>query len=401
MALTMRERHAVIKELSRGYLKCSKLERGKILTEAVELTGYRRDYAALLLRGYGKGIVYGPTGILLKPSVKRTRNRKAYYDERVHKALKKVWAIYDCPCGKRLAPVLPEMVRVLERENELEIDTTIREKLAHISAATIDRLLVNDKRHLQIRGRTYTTAGSMLKQHIPIRTFADWDEQRPGYLEIDLVGHDGGNSRGDFSFTLTATDIYSGWTEVRIVRNKAQKWVFQQLLDIRSHLPFPVLGIDSDNGSEFLNDHLYRYCKDEQIDFTRSRAQRKNDNCFVEQKNNQVVRRAVGYLRYDTDEARAIIRSIYTALNLSVNYFYPTQKLESKTREGAKLSRKYDTPATPCQRLIRCDMIPALTKKQLAETYETLNPARLKREITRLQQKLWRRASQNAGEQSA
>lgn len=392
MALTMKERHSVVKELSRGYLRSRKKNRGHILDELVSLTGYNRDYAALLLRGYAHGTVYGPEGVLMKPSVSRTRCRARIYGEDVHKDLSKIWAIYDCHCGKYMAPGLKEMIRVLEREKEIKLTDDVRQKLLRISPATIDRLLAKEKRSLQIRGRTHTSAGPLLKHQIPIRTFADWDDHRPGYLEIDLVGHEGGNAKGDYSYTLTATDIHSAWTEVRIVQNKAQKWVFQAILDIRAKLPFPVLGIDSDNGSEFINDQLMRYCKKENIQFTRSRPMKKNDNCYVEQKNNSVVRRAVGYLRYETDEARSVIGKLYQALNPSVNFFYPVRKVVSKTRKGAKQSRHYDTPATPYQRLLRCQEISEETKNELVLKYESLNPAKLKRTISKLQQLLWRAA---------
>jgi hypothetical protein len=177
--------------------------------------------------------------------------------------------------------------------------------------------------------------------------------------------------------------------------------VFQALPDIRASLPFELLGIDSDNGSEFINNQLMRYCQQEGIQFTRSRPLRKNDNCYVEQKNNVVVRRAVGYLRYDTDEARAAIARIYQALNQSVNYFHPVRKLLTKTRKGAKQTGTYDRPATPCQRLIACDSVPESTKEYLRRRYESLNPAELKRTISRQQQRLWRIASTPAQEDTA
>lgn len=401
MGLTMKQRHAVIAELSRRYRRGSKLERSAILDDVVDLAEYNRAYAALLLRRFADQTVYCRGGILLKPTVKRKRKRAPVYGPPVHRALRKIWAIYDCPCGKYLAPSLPEIVRVLEREGEIDLEPEVRRKLLEISPATIDRILAHDKRGLQIRGRTHTTPGSILKRDIPIRTFGDWDVSQPGYLEIDLVGHEGGNARGDFSVTLTVTDISSAWTEVRILTNKAQKWVFQALLDIRSKLPFPVLGIDCDNGSEFINDHLLRYCTAEGIEFTRARPGKKNDNCYVEQKNNMVVRRAVGYLRYDTDQARAIVSRIYEPLNLSVNFFRPVRKLVSKTRIGAKQTRRYDTPKTPCMRVIDCPATPDDTRECLSAQYESLNPAGLKREITRLQQQLWRAASPSFQEESA
>jgi hypothetical protein len=195
-------------------------------------------------------------------------------------------------CGKRLAPALKNILPLLEKLGEIEVDEETREKLLSISPATIDRLLSAERKRMQIRGRSHTKPGTLLKNKIPIRTFSDWDEKKPGYLEIDLVGHDGGSSSGEFAFTLDATDVNSGWTEPWAVKNKARKWVFEALLDIRCrNLPFKLLGIDSDNGGEFINKHLMKYCEREELVFTRSRPYRKNDNCFVEQKNYTVVRK--------------------------------------------------------------------------------------------------------------
>ena len=188
------------------------------------------------------------------------------------------------------------------------------------------------------------------------------------------------------------TDIFSAWTEERGLKNKAQKWVFSALLDVKEAIPFELLGIDSDSGGEFINAHLYRYCKEQGITFTRSRPYRKNDNCFVEQKNNSVVRRTVGYLRYDTDEELAILNELYYNLNLSVNYFYPSMKLIRKTRVGSKVKKTYDVPRTPCQRLLESEHVPEINKMKLKEIFESLNPAELKRNITRLQNKLIDRA---------
>ncbi len=216
------------------------------------------------------------------------------------KALKKVWYIFDCPCGKRFVPVLRTMLPILYKFGEVDFDLQARWKLDRISAATVDRLLSKEKKKLRIMGRSHTKRGSLLKHQIPIRTFDGWDEAKPGFVEIDLVGHDGGSSRGEFCFTLNVTDVNSGWSEPWAIRNKAQKWTFQALMEVKQTLPFDILGIDSDNSSEFLNAHLIRYCEHNHIEFTRSRAYRKNDNCFVEQKNNSIVRRYAGYARYDS-----------------------------------------------------------------------------------------------------
>lgn len=213
-----------------------------------------------------------------------------------------------------------------------------------ISAATIDRLLKPEKKKHQIKGRSHTKPGTLLKHQIPIRTFSEWNEQKPGFVEIDLVGHDGGNSSGEFAQTLTVTDVCTGWTDMQAVKNKAQCWVFEALKDIRDRLPFDLLGIDSDNGGEFINDQLYRYCIQEKITFTRARSYRKNDNCFVEQKNYSVIRRAVGYMRHDTPEELHLLNELYWHLRLYSNHFHPVMKLLEKTRVGSKVKKKYDKP---------------------------------------------------------
>ncbi len=229
---------------------------------------------------------------------------------------------------------------------------------------------------------------NLTSSQIPIRTFSEWDEKSLGFVEIDLVGHDGGDARGEFIQTLDVTDVCTGWTETQAVRNKAQVWVFEALKDIQGRLPFELLGIDSDNGSEFINHHLLKFCAEGKITFTRARSYRKNDNCFVEQKNYSVVRRAVGYSRYDTEEQRNILNELYGHLRLYTNFFQPVMKLIEKTRIGSKVIKKYDKPRTPYQRVLESPSVPECKKQQLKEQYATLNPADLKRKITRLQQKL-------------
>ena len=241
-----------------------------------------------------------------------------------------------------------------------------------------------------LRGRSGTKPGSMLKHQIPIRTFADWNEKQAGFVEIDLVGHDGGDASGDYCQTLDVTDVASTWTETCAVINKAQAWVFDALKSIRTHLPFPLLGIDSDNGSEFINHHLLRYCRQEKITFTRGRSGKKNDGCFVEQKNYSVVRRAVGYARYDSVAQLRLLNELYGYLRLYTNYFQPVMKLLSKERNGAKVKKTYDEPKTPYQRLMDMSGISSENKQRLKTEYASLNPAQLKREITRLQEKLFK-----------
>lgn len=390
----MRERRAVIKAWSSQYRKARKKDKGRILDEVVELTGYSRWYAVGLLRGDGKVIRVGRRVRLvgdLRKKVKRSRPR--VYDDAVLAKLKQIWAIMDCICGKRLAAILPEVIPVLERHREIVLDGEVRKKLMAISAASIDRLLLPERRKWELKGRSGTKPGTLLKHQIPIRTFTEWNENKAGFAEIDLVGHDGGDGSGDYCQTLDATDVASTWTETEAVINKAQVWVFDALKSIRARLPFPLLGIDSDNGSEFINNNLLAYCKQEHITFTRGRAGKKNDGCYVEQKNYSVVRRAVGYARYDTPAQLKLLNALYAKLRLYTNYFQPVMKLISKERNGAKVRKKYDEPQTPYQRLMKMPDISQKIKKRLQAEYAALNPAQLKREITELQKKLLRTVS--------
>jgi hypothetical protein len=310
------------------------------------------------------------------------------YDEQTVKVLVQVWRIMDYICGKRLAPVLGEMVERLLRHNELRCDAATRKKLARMSAATIDRLLRPERQKYQLKGRSHTRPGTLLKHQIPMRTFSDWDEQQPGFLEIDLVGHDGGVIDSLHAFTLNATDIASGWNSSAALQNKAQVWTLAGVQKIRAKLPFPLLGIDSDNGSEFINQTLYDFCQEHKITFTRSRPYRKNDSCFVEQKNYSVVRRAVGYQRCETDEQLQLLNQLYEPLDLYTNFFQPSMKLKSKERHGARVKKKYDKARTPYQRLLDSSFIKEETKQQLRARYHALNPAQLKRQIEGLQRKL-------------
>lgn len=379
MAFSMQERQAVMRELAMRYRKGGKKERGLVLDEVVGLCGYSRPYAARRLRFYA---LHGV------PIPAPRRHRKTTYGVETLIPLRKVWAVLGAPCGKRLAPYLPEIVPVLESFGELHLTPEARAKLVTVSAATIDRLLLEDRRAYQLKGRSRTKPGSLLKTQVAVRTFAQWDEQKPGFLEIDLVSHDGGAAQGEWIQTLDTTDVYSGWTETRAVKNKAQVHVFAALLKIRESLPFPLLGLDSDNGSEFINTHLSRYCQHEGLTFTRSRPYRKNDSCFVEQKNWTVVRQTVGYARYDTPEELALLNRIYGTMRLLHNFFLPQMKLIQKTRIGAKVHKRYDEARTPYRRLLGSEHISPEQRQALADCYRSLNPAALRRELDALQLQL-------------
>jgi hypothetical protein len=366
MRLTMQVKKSVVAAIALRYQKERKKRKGIILNEFIELTGHNRSYASHILQSHGKKIRISNNTVIegdIRNRAKRKRQKK--YDDKVLKGLKKIWGIMDCICGKRLAPMLKEIICILERYKEIRLDRDTRKKLHKISSATIDRLLAEERRRQTIKGRSNTKPGTLLKGQIPIRTFSEWDEKAPGFVEIDLVGHDGGDARGEFIQTLDVTDVCMGWTETQAVKNKAQIWVFEALEGIIKQLPFEIKGIDSDNGSEFINGHLVRFCDEKQITLTRSRPYRKNDRCFVEQKNYSVVRRAVGYSRYDTEENRNILNELYGYLRLYTNFFQPVIKLIEKTRVGSKVIKKYDKPRTPYQRVLESLLVPDDKKQQL------------------------------------
>lgn len=389
MGLTMQERRTVTKALSEQYRRAKKGEKGSILNQFVESTGYDRHYAAWLLRHHGKRVEFKP-GVVMEGTAKRRPRpgRKRTYGEEVVQALKKLWEMLDYISGKRLAPALREVVPRLVACGELRVKRSLQKQLMAMSPATIDRLLKPEREKHTIKSRARTKPGTLLKHQIPIRTFSDWNDQAPGFLEMDLVGHDGGNAEGDYCFTLDLTDVATGWTELAAVQNKAQTWVFEALQAIGNRLPFTVLGLDSDNGSEFINHHLLDYCKKQQITFTRSRPYRKNDNCYVEQKNWSVVRRYVGYARYDTPTSLQLLNELYLVLRDYVNFFLPSMKLKEKTRDGAKVIKRYHAAKTPYQRILDSNTVPRAAKERLRRRYEQLNPAALYRRITKLQKQL-------------
>jgi len=389
MRLTMKERQSLTRVVSGRYKKARKRGKNRILNEFIHSTGYNRKYAAYILRMQGKRIrVRDGTIIEADLKIRNERKRAKVYDEKVSEALRKIWKMMNYICGKRLAPVIGELIVKLQQHKELDIEEETRQKLLRISAATIDRLLLRERKKLRLKNRSRTKPGTLLKHQIPIRTFSEWDEGKPGFMEIDLVGHDGGDASGEYMQSLNCVDVCTGWTETFAVKNKAQIWVFGGIEDMRVRLPFDLLGIDSDNGSEFINDHLFRFCRAEEITFTRSRAYRKNDSCHVEQKNYTAVRQYVGYFRYDTEEELKVMNELYSNLSLYLNYFHPAMKLKSKERIGSRVKKRYDIPKTPYQRVLESPEVPEQYKENIKQTYAGLNPAGLHREITKLQNKL-------------
>lgn len=395
MGLTMATRKELSKEVARRYQKASRREKKEILGEFCQAVGYNRHYAAFILRNWGRQVYWrSPTGeqtvvIVGERRVKKQRqHRPRIYDDAVRDYLLRFWEVLDYPCGKRLKRCLEPLVAKARQFKEMAVPRKMEAKLQRISPATIDRILKPERKKCELKCRSKTKPGTLLKKQIAIRSGIEWDEDAAGYVELDLVGHDGGNTGGDYCYTLNVTDIKSGWTEMEAVRNKAQCWVFDALQDIRGRLPFDLKGIDSDNGSEFINAHLFSYCQQEALVFTRSRSYQKNDNCHVEQKNFTAVRNFVGYSRYDREEELAMLNELYGHLRFYLNFFHPQMKLVSKERIGAKVKKQYDVPQTPYQRLLALEEISAERKTRLRARYDQLNPFALKRTIDNLQERL-------------
>lgn len=378
--VSMKARGEVIERHKKAYKRCGKKEKTKLLDIVCESTGLSRDRAARLLTGKGR------TGTAKGGGKKRGRKRE--YDDKIKVALKELWHMMGFMCGKRMAAGMEDLLGALERVGEKAYDAETKEKLLRVSASTIDRLLARERKGLQIKGRATTKPGTLLKREIPVRVGTQWDDAVPGYVEIDLVAHCGETTAGDYANTLNATDISTCWTETRAVVNKAQRHVFAGLMHIKGELPFPLRGIDSDNGSEFINDHLYRYCKKEGIMFTRSRPYTKNDGCHVEQKNWSIVRQHIGYDRYEGEAAVQLLNEYYGILRLYTNFFQPSTKLVSKERVGARVKKHYEPPQTPYRRVLASEYVSADAKAGLTETFATLNPAKMVRDMAAMQDRL-------------
>ena len=284
--------------------------------------------------------------------------------------------------------MLEVLVTLLKNDGDLNVSDSDAALLATMSAATIDRHLKNERARLGLKGRSHTKPGTLLKSQIPIRTWAQWSEDQPGFVEIDLVGHEGGNSSGEFCFTLTMTDIATGWTINRSVKNKAARWVLEAIEQASGRFPFPIVGIDSDNGSEFINAHLFTYCTENKITFTRSRSGNKNDGAHVEQKNWTHVRQLVGYLRFDTEHELALLNQIWELDGVFTNYLLAQQKLIEKHRHGAKVTKRYDVAQTPYERALVHEGVTEEARTLMNATFAGVHMASIHDQIQRLSSEL-------------
>lgn len=379
--MSLHSRIEYLKKVKPRYLKVNKNEKNKILDEFCQNTGYNRKYAIRRL---------APRNEINPPKV-INRKRGCYYTNEDIYWLSRVWEIMDYPCGQRLEPVLSEMIDVLKFHKELNIPESIAQKLKGISSDTINKRLKPHRNKLRRKINSTTKPGSLIKKQIPIRTVS-WNEQRTGCCELDTVAHCGDNAGGEFINSLNLTDILTQWTEGIAVLGKAQKKIMDGLDDIKSRLPFNLIAIDPDNGSEFINWQLFRYCMEREMEFTRGRPYEKNDNAHIEQKNWTHVRKVFGYQRRETEGELNIMNDLYrNELRLYKNFFMPNVKLIEKKRigkYGEKIRKKHDRAKTPYKRVLACDQVDEKIKERIRQQYKTLNPAELRRSILRKIDKL-------------
>ena len=372
----MGTRDELLKAVASRYRSASRAEKGRILTEFAEISGYHRKHAERLLRS--------------ETVVDRSRSRpeRRVYDDAVREALVVLWEAADRICGKRLKPLLPLLIPAMERHGRLALDEAVRSRLLRISAASIDRVLA-PVRTVALGGRPRRNGhASAVRRSVPVRTYADWNDPAPGFMEADLVAHGGPSASGSFVQTLTLTDVATGWTECAPLLFREQRLLGEVMTALRAVLPFPLLGFDTDNDSVFMNETIKAWCEAAQVAFTRSRPYRKNDQAHVEQKNGAVVRRMVGYRRYTGIAAATELARLYRSMRLFVNFFQPSFKLMEKTRDGARVSKRYHAPLTPFQRVQAHPSVSQAIKEALAAQFEMLDPVVLLHDIREAQARL-------------
>jgi hypothetical protein len=365
------------------YGRAGRAERGRMLDEFCAVTGYHRVHARRLLGGAAPA----------EPAAAARRGRPPTCGAAEVGLLVACWEVADRICSKRLAPYLGELLARLAACGALPAEATPEAvaRVAALSPRTADRLLAPHRQAWPRRGLATTKPGTLLRQQVPIRTFAQWDDAAAGFLEVDLVAHCGTSGAGEFLFTVCGVDVATGWVALQAVRNKGELAVFEALGRLRATLPFALRGLDCDNGGEFINHNLLAYCAREGITLTRSRPYRKNDSCHVEQKNWSVVRRLAGYARF---EAAALPRldRLYALAGDYVNFCQPVLKLADRVRDGARVTKRFDTARTPYRRLLADGALAPDAAAGLAERYAALHPVRLKLAIEEAQRALYARA---------
>jgi hypothetical protein len=386
--MSLSARREMLAGIRETYQAAPWVEKGRILDGFVASSGYERKYSIQLLNR-------NETPPVITQKKDRPGGKK--YDEQFVQALLYLWHTANQICSKRLVPFIPELVEAMERHGHLRVSEDIRTKLNTVSAATVDRLLQPER--IRVKGGiSLTKHGSLLKHQIAVRTFADWNDITPGFFEIDLVAHCGGDPNGAFLNTLVMIDISTGWLECMPLMRKSAGDVISGIEVASTLIPFPLKGLDSDSGSEFINLDLLDYCEDHRITFTRARAYKKNDQAYVEEKNGSVVRRLVGYDRFIGRKAWEALARFYGVLRQYINFFQPSLKLKKKTRQGARVSKQYETAQTAYQRVLKSTEVDEGVKAHLIHEYENLDPLGLMEELRRLQLDLWRYSWNTAGQ---
>jgi transposase InsO family protein len=394
MALSMQEKQHVGKEVALRYLRARKKEKGIMLQEFCATTGYSPPYAAYLLRRYAKRVILGAVTLVPTRPSPWPRQRKHRYGPAVVEGLIWMYHLAGELCGKRLQAAMPELLRAMARHGTALPDP-LSTALLQMGSATMDRLLREEKTRGENRRHAPRTKPGSLLRLIPIVSSRELSAAAPGQVEVDLVSHDGGKAAGDHCYTLTVTDRCSGWTEIVPVPSRAQVYVFEALTAVLTSLPFPVLVLHSDNGSEFINNELRRFCDAHWIRFTRSRPYHKNDNCYVESKNWTLVRRCLGYRRFDTKSQLADLQQLETLLAQRANILQPSMALLEKIRIGSRIQKRYHAPMTPLHRLLQAPEVSDQAKARLLRQLAEIDPLFLQRDIGLLQARLLRKTSQD------
>src|SRR5580704_2013571 len=385
--ISMGARREVVSAVTERYRSAKRTEKGRILDALCATTGWHRKHAVRALRQHE---AVGSNG------VEAPRERSRRYGATIKDALTALWEASDRVCGKRLKVMIPILLPALEQHGRLQLGQPDRDRVLAISAATIDRLLGDVK--VAASGGRRRRAGfySAIRREVPIRTFNDWNSPPPGFCEVDMVAHGGTSVAGSFIQTLTMVDIATGWTECLPLLTRDGSLVVEAMKHAQSLFPWLLRGVDFDNDSAFMNDVVVPWCREQKLEVTRSRAYKKNDQAFVEQKNGAVVRRLMGYGRFDGADTTRVMARLYAAARLYINFFQPSFKLKEKRREGAKVIKRYHARSTPYERALHPE-VPAAVKQRLREQYRTLDPVALLAEIRATQEELGNRVDRRAG----